>query len=197
MSSDEVLTEWSEGLEEVLRKEGEDSSALFWLHNKSSIMATRLNDSINIPSIVLQTVTGFLSATGGMVNPLVLGAVSVFTGILSTVLSYYKFSARAEAHRMCSLLYMKIYKKIEIELSLPIAQRIPPLKLLEDVREKLARISEVSPDIPESIIALFKKNFEKGETHKPIIANGLDKIIVYKEVKSQIDSTPKIKILPS
>jgi hypothetical protein len=173
------IVEWSGGLEEVLRKEGEEAEGLFFLHNRSSVISTRNNDMINIPSIVLQTVTGFLSATGGMVPPLALGAVSVFTGILSTILSYYKFSAKAEAHRMCAQLYLKIYKKIEIELSLPPEQRIPPLKLLEEIRDKLARVSEVAPDIPESIIADFKTRFKEGETKKPIIANGLDRILVY------------------
>lgn len=173
------IVEWSGGLEEVLRKEGEEAEGLFFLHNRSSVTSTRNNDLINIPSIILQTVTGFLSATGGMVPPLALGAFSVFTGILSTILSYYKFSAKAEAHRMCAQLYLKIYKKIEIELSLPPEQRIPPLKLLEEIRDKLARVSEVAPDIPESIIADFKTRFKEGETKKPIIANGLDKILVY------------------
>lgn len=192
-TTDENLTQWSDGLEEVLRKEGEESESLFWLHNKASAMATRTNDMINIPSIVLQTVTGFLSATGGTVPPLALGAISVFTGILSTILSYYKFSAKAEAHRMCSQLYLKVYKRIEIELSLPIGQRIPPVKLLNDVRDKLARISEIAPDIPESIISLYKKNFKDSNTDKPIIANGLDKIRVYRE-KAESKS-PTIRII--
>lgn len=192
-TTDENLTQWSDGLEEVLRKEGEESESLFWLHNKASAMATRTNDMINIPSIVLQTVTGFLSATGGTVPPLALGAISVFTGILSTILSYYKFSAKAEAHRMCSQLYLKVYKRIEIELSLPIGQRIPPVKLLNDVRDKLARISEIAPDIPESIISLYKKNFKDSNTDKPIIANGLDKIRVYRE-KTESKS-PTIRII--
>lgn len=173
------IAEWSPGLEEVLRKEGEEAEGLFFLHNRSSVISTLRNDMINIPSIILQTVTGFLSATGGLVPPLALGAISVFTGVLSTILSYYKFSAKAEAHRMCSQLYLKIYKKIEIELSLPPEQRLPPLKLLEEIRDKLARVSEVAPDIPESIIADFRKRFKEGETKKPIIANGLDKILVY------------------
>jgi hypothetical protein len=192
-TTDENLTQWSDGLEEVLRKEGEESESLFWLHNKASVSATRTNDLINIPSIILQTVTGFLSATGGVVPPLALGAVSVFTGVLSTILSYYKFSARAEAHRMCSQLYLKIYKKIEIELSLPIGQRIPPVKLLNDVRDKLARISEVAPDIPDSIITLYKKNFKDNDANKPIIANGLDKIKVYRDKPES--KSPTIRIL--
>jgi len=187
------ITEWSPGLEEVLRKEGEEAESHFWLHNRSSVISTRNNDIINIPSIVLQTLTGFLSATGGLVPPLVLGGISVFTGVLSTLLSYYKFSAKAEAHRMSAQLYLKIYKKIEIELSLPPEQRIAPLKLLEEVRDKLARVSEVAPDVPQVIIAEYKKQFKNGDTKKPIIANGLDKIKVY--VKPVKEDTPRVNIM--
>jgi hypothetical protein len=190
----ENVTEWSPGLEEVLRKEGEESQSLFWLHNQSSIVAARNNDFLQIPSIILQSITGFLSATSGMVPPMVLGAMSILTAIMSTILSYYKFSAKAEAHRMSAQLYLKIYKKLEVELSLPYTQRTDPLKLLEEVREKLARVSEVAPDVPETVILKYKKNFAKGETKAPIIANGLDKIIIYREEEEAPSITPKIRI---
>jgi len=191
------ITEWNTGLEEVLRKEGEEGAAMFYLHNRSSVLATRNNDVINIPSIILQTITGFLSATGGMVPPLALGAVSVFTGILSTLLSYYKFSARAEAHRMSAQLYLRIYKKIEIELSLPIEQRMAPIKLLEEVREKLARVGEVAPDVPETVLDEYKKKFHDGEAKKPIIANGIDKIVVYHAPEKATEAAPMIRVVPS
>jgi hypothetical protein len=191
------ITEWNTGLEEVLRKEGEEGAAMFYLHNRSSVLATRNNDVINIPSIILQTITGFLSATGGMVPPLALGAVSVFTGILSTLLSYYKFSARAEAHRMSAQLYLRIYKKIEIELSLPIEQRMAPIKLLEEVREKLARVGEVAPDVPETVLNEYKKKFHDGEAKKPIIANGIDKIVVYHAPEKATEAAPMIRVVPS
>jgi len=194
-SSETLVADWGPGLEEVLRKEGEESESLFWLHNRASVVATRNNDIINIPSIILQTVTGFLSATGGLVPPLALGAISVFTGILSTLLSYYKFSARAEAHRMSAQLYLKIYKKIEIELSLPQEQRMPPIKLLEEVRDKLARVGEVAPDVPELVIQEYKKQFHDGDTKKPIIANGLDKIIVYQAPEKSDAVGPRIRVV--
>ena len=186
------VSEWCDGFEVVLKKEAEQSESYFWLHNKASLLASRNNDYIQIPSIILQTITGFLSATSGLVPPLALGAFSIFTGVLSTILSYYKFSAKAEGHRVVAQLYLKIYKKIEIELSLPIAQRASPDQLLADVRDKLARISEVAPDIPESIILLYKANFKDNDTSKPIIANGLDKIEIYKE--KLVFETPKSAI---
>jgi hypothetical protein len=195
MSTDEKLTIWSEGFERVLAKEAEQSESLYWLHNKSSILATQHNDFLQIPSIILQTITGFMSATTGIVPPLALGACSIFTGVLSTLLSYYKFSAKSESHRLVSQLYLKIYKKLEIELSLPIAQRAEPQILLNDIREKMARISEVAPEIPESVITLYKKQFKNNNTSKPIIANGLDAIEIYKEpVLPLSPRTPKIEI---
>lgn len=194
-ADESTIAEWSSGLEEVLRKEGEEGASMFWLHNRSSVLATRTNDMINIPSIILQTITGFLSATGGLVPALVLGSISVFTGVLSTILSYYKFSARAEAHRMSAQLYLKIYKKIEIELSLPIEQRMAPVKLLEEVRDKLARVGEVAPDIPERVLTEYKKQFHDGEAKKPIIANGIDKIVVYHAPEKPPEVVPMIRVL--
>jgi hypothetical protein len=87
-TNEEVLIDWNAGLEKVIKKEGEQAESMFVLHNNASKMSGRNNDFIMIPSIVLQTLTGFLSATGGLINPLILGGVSVFTGILSTLLSY-------------------------------------------------------------------------------------------------------------
>ena len=190
-TTEEKMSEWCEGFEQVLKKEAEQSESLFWLHNKASVHASRNNDYIQIPSIILQTITGFLSATSGLVPSLVLGGFSIFTGVLSTILSYYKFSAKAEGHRVCAQLYLKIYKKIEVELSLPVAQRVLPNQLLNDVRDKLARISEVAPDIPDSIIALYKIQFKDNTTSKPIIANGLDTIEIYKELSMSPMSSPK------
>lgn len=185
---------WSEGIEEVLRKEGEEAESFYWGHQRSSVVATRMNDYINIPCIVLQTVTGFLSATNGLVPAIALGAFSVFTGILSTLLSYYKFSARAEAHKMSAQLYLKIYKKVEVELSLPQEQRTHPMKILEEVREKLARVSEVAPPIPESVIAEYKVKFKDGDTKIPILFNGLDKIKVHQTVHPIDESKVKIRL---
>jgi hypothetical protein len=185
--------EWCEGFEIILKKEAEQSESLFWLHNKASLLATKNNDYIQIPSIVLQTITGFLSATNGLVPALALGAISIFTGVLTTILSYYKFSARAEGHRVVAQLYMQIYKKLEVELALPISQREDPLILLKEIREKLSKISEVAPDIPETVIAMYKQNFKDNTTSKPIIANGLDTIEVYKE-KVLDESKVKVRV---
>lgn len=114
---------------------------------------------------------------------------------MTTILAYYKFSARSEGHRVCAQLYLKIYKKLEVELALPITQRTEPLKLLDDVRDKLSRVSEVAPDIPDAVIAEFRVKFKDSTAKRPIIANGLDEILVYKD-KDRVDTPIRISLKP-
>lgn len=177
--------DWNTGLEQVIKKEGEQAESMFVLHNNSSKVSSRNNDWIMIPSIVLQTLTGFLSATGGLIDPLILGSVSVFTGILSTLLSYYKFSAKAEGHRVVALLYLKIYKLVEVELALPVDQRMSASKLLEEVRKKIAHIQEIAPEIPDSVIDAYKHKFKNISSAKPLIANGIDEIKIFMPKSSE------------
>jgi len=186
--------EWNAGLEQVIKKEGEQAQSMFVLHNQASKIASRNQDMMMIPSIILQTLTGFLSATGGMINPLILGGVSVFTGILSTLISYYKFSAKSEGHRVVALLYLKIYKMVEVELALPKEQRINASKLLDDVRKKISHIQEIAPDIPDSVIETYKKKFKNITATKPIIANGIDEIQIYEKKIQSPKATPKPEI---
>jgi hypothetical protein len=173
--------QWNAALEQVLRKEGEQAEALFWLHNQASVHATRYNDCIQIPAIVTATITGFLSATSDLVPPVGIGALSVVVGILGTIGSYFKFSQKAEGHRITSLWYMKTYKQIECQLALPTHQRQNAAELLRSLRDEMSRVSEVAPVLPEAVLKKFKDKFKTTETSVPIIANGLDRIYVWSE----------------
>jgi hypothetical protein len=180
MEADLSDPQWNEALEQVVKKEAEQAEVLYWLHNKAAGWAQVRNDAIQIPVIILSTVTGFFSATTDLVPPLALGGVSICVGILGTLNSYFKFSQRSENHRMISLLYLGLYKTIEIELALPINQRTDAATLLKDMRQSMKQIGEQSPPIPETIIKLFKSSFKEQTTSRPIIANGLDSIVIYK-----------------
>lgn len=188
--------EWNHALEEILRKEGEQAEALFWMHNQASVLATRYNDFIQIPAIITATVTGFLSATSDLVPPVGIGALSVVVGILGTINSYYKFSQRAEGHRITSLWYMKTYKQIECQLALPVNQRANAEIFLRSLRDEMSRVSETAPVLPEAVIMKFKAQFKDGTTSVPIIANGLDAIKIWKPVLEPIaEEEPKNEIV--
>jgi hypothetical protein len=74
---------------------------------------------------------------------------------------------------------------------------MPPVKLLEEVRDKLARVGEVAPDVPEGVLSEYRRKFHDGEAKKPIIANGLDKIVVYHAPEKPAEATPMIRIVPN
>lgn len=168
--------DWNPNLENLVKKEGEQSQSLFWLHNESSKLAALYNDWIQIPGIILASITGFLSATSNIVPPIGIGAMSLLVGILNTVNSYYKFPQIAEAHKITAHLYLKMYKNIRTELALPVRQRANANNLLQNIRDKLARITEIAPQVPNSIINMYKIKFKDATISKPIIANGLDPI---------------------
>ena len=186
---------WNDALAAVIKKEAEQSEVLYILHYKASVWAKRRNDCLQIPIILISTLTGFFSASSDLIPPIGIGALSVLVSALGVINTYFKYSQRAENHKLCSNMYQKIYKDLEIELSLPENQRQDPDKILPELRSKMARIAELSEPIPEKIIAEFKKHFSESKVSKPLIANGLDPVKIYREpTEFVVEQTPKPKI---
>jgi hypothetical protein len=97
-------------------------------------------------------------------------------------------------------MYMKAYKSIETELALPVYQRVDAAKLLNDLRDTMSKISDIAPAIPMNIINAYKKNTRDYNISQPIIANGLDPILIFKatdEDRSKVKiSFAKNEVLP-
>ena len=176
--------DWNENLELVVKKEGEQSQSLYLMHNLASKWASKRNDAIQIPAIILASITGFLAATSNLIPSVGIGAMSLIVGILNTINSYYKFAQRSESHKITAQLYLKTYKIIEIELALPVHQRVDANKLLKKMRDTMQHVSEVAPSIPDVIINSYRKNFANSKVAKPIIANDLMEIIIYKSTNT-------------
>jgi hypothetical protein len=192
LESPQESPQWNEALEKVIQKEGEQAEGLYWLHTHAAQWASRRNDLIQLPAICLATITGFLSATSDLLPPIAVGALSVGVGILNTINSYFKYSQRAEGHRITGLLYLKTYKEIETQLSIPISQRTPAEVMLKQLREELQRVSETAPQLPTISLDAFKKKFKGTDVAVPIVANGLDKI----QILERPPSTPRTPKTP-
>ena len=190
---------WTAGLEAVIKKEAEQSQSLYWLHNRSEALTARKNDYLAVPGIILATLTGFLTGgAGDMIPGWALGSLSVLVGILGTLNTYYKFAQRTEGHRMASLIYLKIFKQIEIEMSLPRDQRTDAETLLKNIRQQMTQVSETAPRIQEKAILEYQKRFHDEPVSKPLVANGLEQVKIYKEVgllEPAQSPRPKINIV--
>lgn len=135
---------------------------------------------INVPVIVLSSAIGFVSTIDLRFTqqPIVLGSLSIFTGILKTLDSYFDYTKRAESHRIVSLSYKKISKLLQLQLSLERQQRIDPQDLLDVVRNDLQNLQDAEPMIDPDVIRRFNSQYKNEPTAKPSITNGLTQVVI-------------------
>jgi hypothetical protein len=184
---------WNSQLEKVISDEGERCLCFSWLHDRSEKRYSSLSTHITLPSIVLATISGSASIGIGQFIPdpkignTVIGIFTLTVAILTTVSSYFAWAKRSESHRIAAISYKKTYRFILIELALARSERMSAKDMLKVVRDEAQRLAEISPQIPDPIIADFKEKFGKTtpEVTKPEITNGLDPIYVY---PSDVDS---------
>jgi len=175
---------YNTALEELIACEAERCAGLSWMHTKAEAYYSLRNTMVALPTIVLSTLVGFLSGSSSSIftEPTIaslgIGAVSLFTGVLSTVGTFFSFAKRAEGHRIAGIQYSKISRSLTIELTLPRAERISASDLLKMTRDAIERQMETSPPVPEAIIADFKAKFKDPEVAVPDIANGIHKVVV-------------------
>lgn len=196
---DEVETiSWNDALERLIAEEAERCIGLAWLHNECERVFSTRTTWIALPVIVLSTLNGFLSGSSQMIfsnatsSSIGIGGVSLFTGVLSTIGSYFAWAKRTEAHRISAIQYQKLSRFLSIELTLPKKERIHAKDILKMMRDQVERLMEISPAIPEFILEKYKGRFKniEGVAH-PEIIDGLHKVIVNKEDHDNTDEDSK------
>ena len=185
MAEDSKDITYNASLEKLIAEEAEKCTGLAWLHKKAEAKTGRSNDCITIPTIVLSTIVGFLSSTSTSLfsNPITasigIGAVSLFTGILSTIGNYFSFAKRTESHRIASISYSKLARFLEIELSLPKSERILAKDLLKITKDQIERLLETSPAVDDAVVAEYKRLFKDvTDVAHPAETNGLHKVTI-------------------
>ena len=179
---------WQIEEERLLAAIGDRCNGYQWLHTQSQVHFENLNFFLTIPSIVLSAITGsvtiglsslFPESGSQTVVTTVLGAITISSGILTTINQYIKSASLAEAHRAASLTYGKLYRLILTELSLRREQRQEVAGFLKLVRVEQDRLQEMSPSISPRIIARFNAVFRDNNTlERPEIVGDLDHISI-------------------
>ncbi len=181
---------WSDEIETLLSEWGEISMCYAYLHNFSQRKYKKKYHHLQIPIIILSTLTGTANfATDSYVPEgfqqgfsAGVGSLNIFCGILGTLLSFLRYSEIYEGHRISALAWSKLGRAIEIELSLHDKKRKPCRDFLKICRSEYDNLLESSPNIDLDIIGLFNKKFKDDypNVRKPIICNGLKAIKPYK-----------------
>jgi hypothetical protein len=123
----------------------------------------------------------------------------LFTGVLSTVGSYFAWAKRTEAHRISSIQYQKVSKFLTIELSLPKGERVAAKDILKITRDQIERLMEISPAVPESILKKYHAKFKDViGVAQPELIEGLKKVKVNKYVAGLLeDDKVKVEFVPN
>jgi len=187
----ENIDDWSDEIEELLSEWGEVAMCYAYLHNYSTRKYKKKYQHLQIPIIVLSTLTGVGNFAVDSYIPVdyqhgftaCVGGLNIFCGILGTLGSFLKYAETFEGHRISALAWSKLGRAIEIELSLHDKKRKPCRDFLKVCRAEYDNLLESSPNIDLDIITMFNKKFEDKypDVRKPIICNGLKAIVPYKE----------------
>jgi len=197
------IDEWSEEIEELLSEWCEVAMCYSYLHNISQRKYKKKYHHLQIPIIILSTLTGTANfATDSYVPENLrqgfsagVGSLNIFCGILGTLLSFLRYSEIYEGHRIAALAWSKLGRNIEIELSLQDKKRKPCRDFLKICRAEYDNLLESSPSVDLDIIGIFNKKFNDKypNVRKPIICNGLKEIKPFKieeEDKVDIEKEP-------
>ena len=183
------IIDYNSDLEYLLKIHAEECESFSILHRYSFEKYSERSNYINIPVIILSSAIGF--ATGidiGYDNMnIILGVSSIFVGIIKSIDTYFQLGKRSESHRICSLQFQQINKKIMIELSLKRDQRISAKDMLQIIKTDIKNLQDIAPLIDEAIIETFKKNYGildpssnkiKFSAHTPNLCNGLSQVAI-------------------
>jgi len=189
---------WNPSLEKLIAEEGEKASGLSWIHSECEKYYSKMNQVIAIPVICLSTVNGFVSGAIPTGSGIGIGAVSLFTALLSTIGAFYSFAKRTETHRITAIQYLKFHKFISIEMSLPLSERMDAKDMLKVVREQTDRLLEISPIVPDHIKNAFQEKIKGTTIAVPESANGVHQIEInhHRTAQSPIFTLPTEKSEP-
>ena len=198
MSEDELLKktsdrllkiQWSRDQEDLLAEWSDKAACYRWMHDRTEKKFSRLNTAITIPVIILSTLTG--TANFGLTSifppemagiaTLCIGGVSLITGIISTIGNFLRYAQGMESHRVASISWGKLQRKIAVELALGPHLRADSMDFLKLCRAELDRLIEQSPGIPDEVIANFIRTFKKAkDVKKPDICDEIEHTHIYK-----------------
>jgi hypothetical protein len=178
------MASWSDGLEKLFKKSAEHFLCLRWAHDAAQRYCATRNTWLSLPVIMLSGLAGLGSVGSNTLLPfhgseILVGLISFSAGTLQTISSYFAFAKRAEAHRIAALSYEKLYRMLDFQLKIDRPHRTDPTTLITQLKEEADRLNEVSPQLPNFAIDLFKQKFgDVKDVAIPAILNGLEAVEV-------------------
>lgn len=194
---------WAPEHEKILAEWADKSNCYNWLHTKCHEKFHSLHIWYTVPVIIMSTLTGTANFAQGKIPvdyrgyaTMIIGAVNIAAGIITTVQQFLKINELNEGHRVASIGWDKFYRRVKVELSKNPIERQNVSEFFKLSTDEYDRLMESSPTIERDILLLFEKTFEKKFTDdfsKPEICNSL--ISVQKAIYKKSEHEKKTQIM--
>ncbi len=165
---------WKKEQELLLKKWANKAICFKVMHDRSMQKYWCLNNWFNIPIIIISTITG---STNFVVPSLeryqdllmfIIGAFNIFSAILVSISTFLGNSQKIESHKLASISWDKVVRKIQIELAKKRNDRIEAKLFIKYITDEYDHIIHISPIIPNDIIIWFTNIVESNQL-EPIL----------------------------
>ena len=112
---------WDDDFEKICANLIDEAQINTYLHMKSHRYFTKWSKRFQIPIIILSAVAGsgnFMSSTFGeyeRMGIIIIGIVSIFTSILSSIAQYLQLAELKEGHRISSFHWEKFFNELKVQ----------------------------------------------------------------------------------
>jgi hypothetical protein len=171
-------SKWENEEELLLKDWAEKAMCYKWLHTKANKKFSKINMAVTIPVIIISTITGTANFAQERIPEnhrsmftMIIGTLNICAGVITTISQYFQISEINEGHRIASLSWDKFSRNIKIQLTKRPSNREDSSSLMKYAKDEFDRLMEISPDIPEEIIKLFKSTLHTDKDPITIINN--------------------------
>lgn len=164
----------------MMQEWGQKAAGLRWLHLESAKFFNIVSDAVTIPTIVISAGAGItaLKETCGSSLSIVVGALNLLAAFFVALTRYYTPADKAGKHQATSNDFGKLYRKIALELAMPMDRRSGCFEFMLNCRTEYDRLVSTNLQPPGFVITKYKKQF-KTVTHTPEVVNvGLEQVHV-------------------
>jgi hypothetical protein len=190
--------EWHPQQAKLLKGWAEIASSYRWMHNQAYMIYKNKNLWFMLPLIVMSTVSGtanfaqttFPESIRPYVPPMI-GAINLFSAIMTTIYQFLKISEFMESHRISSINYGKLARTITIELNLPVKDRNSGgAECVKVSRTEIDRLIEQSPAIPKHVLFNYERQFAGRGLSEPEIVV-INKVDIFEDQENKVATTVK------
>jgi len=186
-NTDNAPKGWDDDFEKICANLIDESQINTFLHQKSNRYYTKWSRRFQIPIIIMSAIAGsgnFMSSSFGQYERLaiiIIGVISIFTSILSSIAQYLQLAELKESHRISSFHWENFFNELKVQLMLKRESRKDLPEFYHKLFIEYRRLKEISPIFKKKITKSIKKKDGYEYMNVPFYLNGFRPIVPYEK----------------